>query len=107
MTYKQGVISYDMRTKVFWFLVATLVALISVQIISIGSTTKNVAERQRLEKVVLDATARAGELEFAYIELKNTVGIEMASNLGFKEVKAPSYVSRVSPDSLGTLTFNR
>lgn len=107
MTYKTGTISYDNRTRTFWFLISALALLVCFQIVAIGATTKSVAERQSLEKQVLDLTARAGELEFNYITLRNKVDMSLAYERGYKETKDPVYVSRTPQDSLGTLTLNR
>lgn len=107
MTYKTGTISYDNRTRIFWILISALALLVCVQIVAIGATTKSVAERQTLEKQVLDLTARAGELEFNYITLRNKVDMNLAYERGYRETKDPVYVSRTAQDSLGTLTLNR
>jgi hypothetical protein len=114
MTYKNGTIShtcrqagYDARARVFWFLTASLIALISLQIVAVGSTTKHVAARQELEKSVANMTARAGELEFNYIAMRNKVDMSVAKELGYQESSNPIYISRATTDSLGTLTFNR
>lgn len=107
MTYKTGTISYDNRTRTFWFLISALVLLVCVQIVAVGATTKSVAERQILEKQVLSLTTRAGELEFNYITLRNKVDMTLAYERGYKETKDPIYISRTTSSSLGTLTFNR
>ncbi|KKT14688.1 MAG: hypothetical protein UW76_C0027G0004 [Parcubacteria group bacterium GW2011_GWF2_44_8b] len=52
---------------------------------------------------------RAGldSLEFAFVELKNNITIELAQDYGFKEVKTPLYVSRARPTSLSFNTLSR
>ena len=111
MTYRTKTISiqsgYEERAKIFWFMIIVLACLSLVQIYAINSTTKNVAERQVLEKEVLELTTRTGALEFSYIELRNKVDIELAHNMGFEESKDLTYVSRISSDFLGTFTLNR
>jgi len=107
MTYQARIISYDNRARIFWFLISALVLLVCIQIVAVGATTKSVAERQTLEKQVQNLTAKAGELEFNYITLRNQVDISLAYEKGYKETKDPTYASRVSQDSLGTLTLSR
>ena len=107
MTYNNGTISYDNRTRVFWFLILVLVFLTFTHVYVVSSTTKNVARRQMLEKEVLNMTVQQSSLEFAYIQLKNEINIELAQEIGFKEAKNPTFVSRATSDSLGIFTLNR
>ncbi|MFH1472987.1 MAG: hypothetical protein ABIF06_01050 [bacterium] len=107
MTYKIGTISYNYRTRTFWFLILVLISLTLIQVYAVSATTKNVALRQNLEKQVLNMTTQQSSLEFAYINLKNEVSLEVAREIGFKEAKNPTFVSRRSSDSLGIFTLNR
>jgi len=107
MTYKKGTISYDSRARIFWTLMGILICFSLVQIYAISATTKNVAERQALEKQALDITISTGSLEFTYIELRNQIDLALAHEKGYKESKNPTYISRVNTDSLGTFTLNR
>lgn len=106
MTSKIKAISEDTRARVFWLLATALVCLVFVHVFAVGSTTRNIALRQELEKEVLSLGAEIGTLEFANIEQKNAINLELALSRGFFETKNPTYVSRTY-ESLGKLTLNR
>lgn len=101
---RAAVISYDHRKHSFWALTALSLLSLLVYVYAINSTARNVAERQRLEREVAELSAELGSLEFAYIERRNAITLEMARELGFSEVKSPLYVSRDS--GAEALSFN-
>ena len=52
-------------------------------------------------------SAHFDSLEFAYIELRNNVTLELAYQRGFKEAKSPLYISRTRPQALSFNTSSR
>lgn len=107
MTKTIKTISYDNRVRLFWTLTALSLLSLFVYIVAIGVTTRSVALRQNLERQSAKVSANLDALEFAYIELKNNVTIELAHERGFKEIKDPLYVSRRAGSSLSFNTINR
>lgn len=103
MINKTKAISYDSRVRFFWFLVTISVMSLGVYVYAINSTARNIAARQVLERQIAEVSANLESLEFAYIELKNNVTMELAYQYGFREARNPLYVSR-SPKT--SLTFN-
>lgn len=99
-------ISYDQREKAFWFLALISLLSLGVYFYAINSTAHSIAMRQHLEREVADLSTELSSLEFAAIELRNSITIELAEQHGFKEVKKPLYVSRDREDSL-TLNSER
>lgn len=97
-------ISYDSRATIFWFLVGVSVLFLFVYFYAINSIARSTALRQNLESQITDSAGRVGGLEFAYIELKNSVTSEVARSYGYKEVRSPLYVSR---NANSGLTLNR
>ena len=102
---KTKAISYDTRANIFWFLLGASVLFLFVYFYAINSIAHTTAVRQNLEAQIADAAGKVGGLEFAYIEMKNSITSEVATSYGYKEAKKPLYVSRSS--SAGVLTFNR
>lgn len=100
-------ISYDNRAYFFWILVTISILSLSIYIYAINSTARNIATRQSLERQVAKVSANLDSLEFAYIELKNNVTMELAYQYGFREVKSPLYVSRAHSSALSFNTLNR
>ena len=95
------------RQKAFWFLVSVSLCSLLVYVYAINAAAHHIAVRQNLEREVAETNARLSSLEFATIELKNSVTIETAHEYGFTEVKEPLYVSRGSAESLTLNTVAR
>ena len=93
-------VGYDNRVRLFWTLVTFSILSLFVYIYAINNTARNIAVRQNFEKQITDTSTKLDSLEFAYIELKNNITIELAHNYGFQEVRNPLYVSRTSRASL-------
>ena len=101
MINKTRAITYDDKKKVFWALLCLIAVSSAVYFYAISTTIVHTSARERVEREVTELTARQGETEFGYIELKNRIGLEKARELGFHEVKKPLYVSRIAGSALG------
>lgn len=97
-------ISFDDRTKAFWFMTSVCLLSLGVYVYAINSTARNVAMRAELERSAAEISAELATLEFQYIALKDDVTIELAHVYGFQEVKEPLYVSRGGEKN--SLSFN-
>lgn len=104
MTYQTKTIAYDTRVRTFWTLAAFCIIFAAVYIFSIHLTIRNTATRQSLTAQAAELSARQSSLEFAYINKKNEISIEMARAHGYREVSSPTYISRTQA---GSLTYNR
>lgn len=106
-TGKIKIISYDNRARLFWVMTTISVLSLFVYIYSINNIARNIAVRQTLEKQITHISTNLDSLEFAYIELKNNVTLELAYHHGFKEIKDPLYVSRDHGTALSFNTLDR
>ena len=100
-------IAYDDRARFFWILVAISIISLCIYFYAIQATARNIAIRQDLERQIAKASTNLDSLEFAYIELKNNVTMELAYSYGFQEVRSPLYVSRIPSGSLSFNTIKR
>ncbi len=100
MTRTKTLISYEKRVIAFWIMAASCLALLFVYIFSINATAHNIAEKQRFERENAQIKSELDSLEFAYVELKNEITIELAQNYGFTEAKNTLYVPRTPSSSL-------
>jgi hypothetical protein len=107
MTNRTRIISYDNRVRFFWTMVTVSILSLFIYVYAVNTTTRNIVTRQALERQVANTSANLNSLEFAYIELKNSVTMELAYFHGFKEVKNPLYVSRTNRASLSYNTLRR
>ena len=106
MLNKIKTISYDHRARFFWILTAVSLLSLFIYIYAINVTARNIALRQNLERQTARVSANLDLLEFAYIELKNNITIELAYQHGFREIKNPLYVSRTRAASLSFNTLD-
>ena len=100
-------ISLDNRVRFFWTLVTVSVLSLAIYIYAINATARNIVVRQSLERQIAGTSASLDSLEFAYIELKNNITIELAYLYGFSEVRNPLYISRTNRASLSFNTLRR
>lgn len=100
-------IGYSYRVRLFWILVAVSLISFCLYIYAINVTARNIAAGQESERQIAKISAGLDSLEFAYIELKNNVTMELAKAYGFNEVKSPLFVSRTRAASLSFNTLNR
>ena len=97
-------ISYDSRIRIFWALVLLVVMSFGLYVYALNAVIRNTVARQNLELVAADLSTQASSLEYAYINLKNKISIDMAYAQGFKDISSPIYISRARANSL---TMNR
>lgn len=88
-------------------MVVVSILSLSIYIYAVNATARNIVARQDLERQIANTRANLNSLEFAYIELKNNITIELAYLYGFKEVRNPLYISRTNPASLSYNTLRR
>jgi hypothetical protein len=100
-------ISYDRRVHLFWMLVSIFVISSLFYMYAVLSTTQNTAKRASLEVKLSNLSAETSALEFAYINKKNGVNMDIAYSSGFKDVVNPRYISRVKSSSLSLNTSSR
>lgn len=81
------------------FSAISLISLI-LYVYAVNSTVRNVVARQNMEVELTRLTALNSELEFSYITKRNSLNIEKAKSLGFREAPATAFVSRESSVAL-------
>lgn len=104
---KTRTISYDNRVRFFWIMVVVSILSLSIYVYAVNATARNIVVRRDLEKQITSVSSSLNSLEFAYIELRNNITIELAYLYGFKEVRNPLYISRTNPASLSYNTLRR
>lgn len=93
-------VSLEARQRIFWTLMGISIFSLFIYFYAVSAIARNTALRQNLEAHMADASGRIATLEFAHIELENSVTEELARQYGFEEVKAPLYVSRTKATEL-------
>ena len=99
-------LGYERRVIFFWILVGVSFLSLGAYIYAVNSMARSIAFRQSLEREMINVSANLHSLEFSYIELKNSVTMELAEQYGFQEVRNPLYVSRTPTASLSFNTID-
>lgn len=80
--------------RIFWGLVALIVCLVSSYIYFVNRTVFTIVKRQNMEKEISTLNSHIGELESKYISTKNSIDLDLAYSLGYKDVAQTKYVTR-------------
>lgn len=78
----------NVERKIFWVLSGLLSIAIAVYLYSAFSLMGSVVARDRMATLSHDASITSGNLEQEYLALKNSITLERAEELGFKEIPA-------------------
>ena len=84
------------RGNIFWSLTVGLVVVLGLYIYFLSNTVYTAVLRQQTEKSIAVFEDGIGSLESNYLNLKNTVTIELARGKGFKDIITTQYISRKS-----------
>ena len=78
----------NLERKLFWLLVGFLGVSLFLYFYFVISLTIAGVSRDRIVSLTREETARASMLEQEYMQFQNSITLERAEDLGFKEVKA-------------------
>ncbi|KKU26202.1 MAG: hypothetical protein UX39_C0011G0016 [Candidatus Magasanikbacteria bacterium GW2011_GWA2_46_17] len=84
------------RGNIFWSLAVGLVVVLGLYLYFLSNTIYTAVVRQQTEKAIAVLEESIGGLESSYLNLKNTVTIEVARDKGFTDIFATQYISRKS-----------
>ncbi len=76
----------------FWTLLGVLVISIGFYIFCINTTVRNIVMREQLENDSIKIALEISNKEFKYISLKNSLTIELAYAMGFKNVAEKTFI---------------
>ncbi|MFA6300953.1 MAG: hypothetical protein WC609_01225 [Candidatus Paceibacterota bacterium] len=69
-------------------MLATLAGLAFLYVLILGNMVFDIVERKALEKEMLTLTSEVGGLELAYLNVSNSVDMDLSASMGFREAKA-------------------
>ncbi|HEY4505180.1 MAG TPA: hypothetical protein VJG67_00615 [Candidatus Paceibacterota bacterium] len=90
----EKVLQLNREKYIFWMLLCTLFLFIGFYMYFVRMTISNVVIRQNLEHEASRLTLDIGNKEFLYITKRNTVNIQLAYSLGFRDTANKSFISR-------------
>ena len=100
----EKVLQINKEKTIFWTLLGILLLSACFYMYFINSTIHNVVARQNLENEAGKLTFQIGNKEFQYITKRNSVNLQLAYSLGFKETEVKQYISRESGTKVAFLS---
>jgi hypothetical protein len=88
-------------------LLGACIATVMLYAIALASTMFYATETTSYNRQITETTGALSELEFEYINLKQSVTIAKAEELGFELVENPQFVRADSVTSVSMNTFGR
>lgn len=95
--------SLEKERAIFWSIIIAFILCAGFYIYFINATVHNTITRQNLESEASTLALEIGKSEFAYIAKRNTVTMDLAYDMGFKDVSVKKYVTRGSSDRFAFL----
>ncbi len=93
----------ETEKAIFWGMAFGLILCAGFYMYFINATVHNTVTRQNLEAESGALALEIGKSEFVYIAKRNTVTIDLAYAMGFKDVSVKKYVTRGSSDRFAFL----
>jgi len=100
---KAKVLQLNNDKILFWIISFCVGLLLSLYAYSANSLVFIVMEGNNSDKSISELNLRIGDLEFQYITLRNSINLELAYNLGFKEALKPTYITTKPVVQVGVL----
>ena len=83
-------IEYEEK-KIFWIFFLAFVFFIISYGFLLNSTMKNIMSKQNMEKEMTSLSSKVNSLEFAYLNIKNSITLELAQTKGFVLVSSDKF----------------
>lgn len=94
----EKILQLNKEKYIFWALALTFLFFIGFYFYCVRTTIGNVVVRQNLEREASTLILKIGSEEFSYINKRNSITLELAYSLGFKDSSNKIFVSR-NPDT--------
>lgn len=91
---KIGKVATNNERKTFYVLVALIGLMSFFYVFFVQQTIMNVVEREKTLKEARVVSSEIGDMESAYIALKNNITLDFAYAQGFKDADATEYISK-------------
>ena len=99
----EKVLQFNKEKTIFWSLVGILFISFFFYMYCVRATIHNVVARQELEGEISSLTLSIGNKEFQYITKRNSINLDTAYAMGFKDVTAKTYISKDSGTEVALL----
>lgn len=100
----EKVLQMNREKTIFWTLLGVLLLCCGFYMYCINATVHNVVLRQNFENESSNLTLAIGSEEFKYISKRNTITMELAYSMGFKEVTDKTFITKKSTKEVALLS---
>lgn len=83
-----------LERRVFWIFISIIIVLFGLYGYFVSKSIINVIIREETEQDLARAGAHISSLEYDYIKQKNTINLELAYEMGFRDAKSKKFVTR-------------
>ena len=94
----ERILELNREKTIFWALLGALFLSAGFYMYFINATIHNVLARQNLENEASKISLDIGNLEFQYINTRNSITLPLAYSMGFRETPVKAFISK-SPKS--------
>ena len=84
------------QKRVFWALVSALAVLFALYGYFVSMSITNVLLREEVEQQIAEFSSEISQLEFAYLDHKNSINLQYAYDQGFSDISNKTFVTRKS-----------
>jgi uncharacterized membrane protein YjgN (DUF898 family) len=90
----KAITQINKEKAIFWMLISILILSVGFYMYCIKATVKNVVLREELENQSIKIALNISNKEFQYISMRNSITLDFAHNLGFKNVANKTFITR-------------
>ena len=87
----EKILDLNREKTIFWTLTGILLLCFAFYTYSINVTVRNVVQRENLESEISKISLDISNKEFSYISKRNSVSMQLAYAMGFKDVTDKTY----------------
>jgi hypothetical protein len=96
MRKKAKITAIALQKRIFWSIAVFVLVLFTLYGYFVSKSITNVLLRAELEQNIATINTDISELEFEYLDKKNTISIQFAYAKGFKDIRDKQFVARKS-----------
>jgi hypothetical protein len=90
----EKILQFNKEKSLFWSLLVILILFSAFYIYIVRTTINNVVIRQNFENEASGLSLTIGKEEFEYITKRNSINLDLAYSLGFKDIQNKTFISR-------------
>ena len=91
-----NITAITLQKRIFWAIFGLILLLFTAYGYFVSKSITNVLLREEVEESIVMVNSEISRLEFTYLNQKNTVTLDFAYKMGFRDIKNKEFVARKS-----------